>query len=76
MMRAIDVLDPETGEPDHDLRDSMVMSAFYKGLLLLGCGENAIRFCPPLCVSSMQIETALNILEEVVAESGATKVAV
>ena len=35
-------------------------------LNLLGCGETAIRFCPPLCISPEQIETALRILDEVV----------
>ncbi len=71
LMRAIDVLDPETGDPDHDLRDEIVQAAFHKGLLLLGCGETAIRFCPPLCITAGQIDTALGILDGVLAEAAA-----
>ena len=41
---------------------------FRQGLLLLGCGESAIRFCPPLCVTAEQVETALRILGGVLAE--------
>jgi 4-aminobutyrate aminotransferase len=59
--RARNVLDPE-------LRDEVVQSAFHKGLLLLGCGEAALRFCPPLCISAEQVDTALHILGEVLAE--------
>ena len=35
------------------------------GLLLLGCGESAVRFCPPLCITAAQVETALRILDGV-----------
>lgn len=65
LMRAIDVLNPNTHVPDHDLRDKVVGMAFERGLLLLGCGEFAIRFCPPLCISTDQVETALQILDQV-----------
>ena len=51
-----------------------MQSAFQHGLLLLGCGESAIRFCPPLCISSEQVDTALSILGKVLAEMrGAVK---
>jgi len=51
------------------LRDQLIQSAFHHGLLLLGCGESALRFCPPLCVTSGQIDSALGILSSVLAES-------
>jgi 4-aminobutyrate aminotransferase len=51
-MRAIDVVDAETGGPSPELRETLIQAAFEHGLLLLGCGENAIRFCPPLCVTA------------------------
>ena len=53
------------------LRDEIVQSAFHKGLLLLGCGESAVRFCPPLCVTGEQVERALEILGGVLAEQNA-----
>ena len=62
LMVAIDLLDA-AGKPDGKLRDKIVDAAFYKGLLLLGCGKAAIRFCPPLVIDSDQIQIALDILE-------------
>jgi 4-aminobutyrate aminotransferase len=49
------------------LRDDLVQTAFRHGLLLLGCGESAIRFCPPLCVTAEQVDTALKVLGGVLA---------
>lgn len=60
---------------DPELRDAVVQSAFRRGLLLLGCGESAIRFCPPLCVTAEQVEVALRILGTVLAERKPEKVA-
>lgn len=51
-------------EPAVAARDEIVQRAFTKGLLLLGCGKNTIRFCPPLVVSRKQCETAVRIFEE------------
>jgi 4-aminobutyrate aminotransferase len=50
------------------LREALVQAAFHRGLLLLGCGESAIRFCPPLCITAEQIDRALDILSTVLAE--------
>ncbi|MEZ6111434.1 MAG: acetyl ornithine aminotransferase family protein [Pirellulaceae bacterium] len=44
---------------------SIVQAAFRRGLLLLTCGENTLRFCPPLVVSRDQVDMGINILEEV-----------
>src|SRR5262249_24115377 len=52
-------------------RDQVVQAAFRRGLLLLGCGESAVRFCPPLCISAAQVETAVHLLEGVLAERAA-----
>jgi 4-aminobutyrate aminotransferase len=68
LMVAVDVV--KEGEPGHldpDSRNAVVQEAFHKGLLLLGCGEAAIRFCPPLCVTETQVDTALAILGDVLA---------
>jgi len=50
--------------PTPAARDAVIQAAYHRGLLLLGCGERAIRFCPPLCISSEQIEVGLTIFEE------------
>ncbi|MBD1937426.1 acetyl ornithine aminotransferase family protein [Microcoleus sp. FACHB-68] len=69
LMVAIDLLDSD-GHLNSELRDQIVDRAFYKGLLLLGCGKSAIRFCPPLVIESDQVETALQILTELFEELG------
>ena len=66
LMTAADLIDPaDRGAPAPALRERVIQTAFRRGLLLLGCGESAIRFCPPLCVTAAQVETALSILDEV-----------
>jgi 4-aminobutyrate aminotransferase len=62
--------------PDPATRDEIVQTAFRHGLLLLGCGESALRFCPPLCITAEQVETALQILAQVLANRQPEKMAV
>src|SRR2546421_853726 len=70
LMVAMDIVREGDGETlDHDLRDAIIQTAFHRGLLLLGCGEAAIRFCPPLCITAEQIDTALHILDGVLSSS-------
>jgi 4-aminobutyrate aminotransferase len=49
-------------------RNALIQKAFRKGLLLLGCGENTIRFCPALTVSTEEIEVCLTIFGECLKE--------
>jgi 4-aminobutyrate aminotransferase len=70
LMLAMDVLDPardpEAGPRlDPAGRDRLVQRAFERGLLLLGCGAAALRFCPPLCVNAAEVDRALAVLREV-----------
>jgi len=60
--------DPQTREPAKKLRDELVQRCFHKGLLLLGCGESSIRFCPPLVVTQQQVDTAVGIFSNVLDE--------
>jgi len=53
--------------PAHDLRDQIVDEAFHQGLLLLGAGAGAIRFCPPLVLTAALADEALTILEGIMA---------
>jgi len=63
LLVAIDAVDGE--KPDAERRDALIDAAFQRGLLLLGCGQTGIRFCPALCVTAPQVDTALDILGEV-----------
>lgn len=67
LMVAVDVLDND-GNFAPQRRDRIIQQAFLHGLLLLGCGKAAIRFCPPLVIDSDQIQIALDILSEVLTE--------
>ena len=62
------VKDRETKEPATAWRPRIIRKAFEKGLLILGCGENSIRFCPALTVSAKEIDLGLTIFEEAVRE--------
>ena len=67
LMTAVDVVNPPDKSFAPALRERVIQTCFQRGLLLLGCGDSAIRFCPPLCVTAEQVETALRILGEVLA---------
>ncbi|MBC8393532.1 MAG: acetyl ornithine aminotransferase family protein [Deltaproteobacteria bacterium] len=70
LMVAVELVeDRETRAPARSLRDKIIQKAFQKGLLLLGCGENSIRFSPALTVSSAQIDVCLTIFDEAVREA-------
>ncbi|MBT8356206.1 MAG: acetyl ornithine aminotransferase family protein [Deltaproteobacteria bacterium] len=62
------VKDRETKERAATWRNQVVLKAFEKGLLLLGCGENTIRFSPALTVSQEEIDVCLSIFKEVILE--------
>jgi 4-aminobutyrate aminotransferase len=48
--------------------EQLVQACFRKGLLLLRCGESAVRLCPPLVITREHAQTALAIIDEVLTE--------
>jgi 4-aminobutyrate aminotransferase len=69
LMVAVELVkDRETKEPATKWRSRIIKKSFEKGLLLLGCGENSIRFSPSLSVTSEEVDTCLSIFEESVKE--------
>ena len=52
----------ETRKPASAARERIIEESFRQGLLLLGCGEAGIRFCPPLVVTKKEVDIALDIL--------------
>jgi 4-aminobutyrate aminotransferase len=58
------VTDKKAKTPGGAERDRIVELAFERGLLLLGCGPNTIRICPPLIVTKEQADIAMDIIEE------------
>ncbi|MFZ5570139.1 MAG: acetyl ornithine aminotransferase family protein [Thermodesulfobacteriota bacterium] len=63
------VADRETKKPAGDQRGRIIRGAFEKGLLLLGCGINSLRFCPALSVSSPEIDACLSIFHDVIRQT-------
>ncbi|MBF0501613.1 MAG: acetyl ornithine aminotransferase family protein [Candidatus Riflebacteria bacterium] len=65
------VTDKRTLKPDPKLRDDVVAETYKHGLILLGCGYNTLRFCPPLLVTREQcdyvVETLGTCLEKLTA---------
>src|SRR5262249_41982820 len=77
LMAAMEIVredDPQVLDPE--ARDDIVQTAFRHGLLLLGCGESAVRFCPPLCIDAEPGEPTLQILGRVLTTRKTRKVAV
>jgi 4-aminobutyrate aminotransferase len=64
LMLAVDVVDAQ-GEFEPIRRNAIIQAAFQRGLLLLGCGKSAIRFCPALCVTDREVDAALEILDAI-----------
>jgi 4-aminobutyrate aminotransferase len=48
-----------------EYRDMIVEEAAKKGLLLIGCGKDSIRFLPPLNVNMHEVDVCIEILEEI-----------
>ena len=57
------VKDQATKERAPDLRNQLSHLAFERGLLILGCGPNSIRLCPPLVITQDQADFAIDTLE-------------
>jgi 4-aminobutyrate aminotransferase len=53
---------------DHDTMAAVEQGAFRRGLLVLGCGDDVIRMCPPLVFRRDQADLALQIFEDAIAD--------
>ncbi|GAB4438861.1 MAG: acetyl ornithine aminotransferase family protein [Chloroflexi bacterium OHK40] len=59
LMIGVELIDPSSGAPDHDLAEAVMAECFRKGLLVLTCGASTIRFCPPLTLTAEQADEAV-----------------
>jgi 4-aminobutyrate aminotransferase len=53
---------------DPALAEAVQWACFQRGLLVLECGKQTVRLCPPLIASASDIETGVRIFGEAVAE--------
>ncbi|CAN5777296.1 acetyl ornithine aminotransferase family protein [soil metagenome] len=61
--------DKESKKPAPELRDRIEMACFNKGLVILGCGTSTIRWSPPLILTKENVDVALEIFDQAIAES-------
>ena len=61
------VKDRATREPASELVHDLVQRAFRRGLLLLGAGKSALRLAPPLVIDAYDVDTALGMIDELLA---------
>jgi 4-aminobutyrate aminotransferase len=61
------VTDKKTLKPDVELRDRVEMACYQRGLIILGCGANSIRWSPALVLTKENVDVALQIFDEAIA---------
>ena len=55
------VTDKQSLSPAVELRDKIEYACYERGLIILGCGNNTIRWSPPLILSKENVDVALQI---------------
>ncbi|MFC7441324.1 aspartate aminotransferase family protein [Laceyella putida] len=70
LMIGIEIIDPRTGEPSHDLLMRLLNKCLEKGVLFYLCGNRGevIRMIPPLTINREQIDEGVHVLEEALLE--------
>ncbi|MEF2977300.1 4-aminobutyrate--2-oxoglutarate transaminase [Subtercola sp. YIM 133946] len=70
-MIAIELVHPETREPDAALTSRVAAAAHAEGVIVLTCGTfgNVIRFLPPLTISDELLHDGIAVLRKVLAHS-------
>ena len=53
--------------PAPELRDAIEMACYNRGLIILGCGPNSIRWSPPLILAKEHVDVALEIFDDAIA---------
>jgi 4-aminobutyrate aminotransferase len=64
MVGAEIVSDPLSRNKAPAKRDAIVAACYRRGLIILGCGENTLRFAPPLVINQEEIAEGLDVFEQ------------
>ncbi len=62
------VLDKTGKTPAKKLCDALITRAYHNGLILLSCGQSTVRFMPPLMIDETDVDEAIALLEQSLAE--------
>lgn len=68
MLGAEIIKDAATKEKAPELRNAIVTACYTRGLIIIGCGENTIRFAPPLVIAQDEMAEALAVFEDALTE--------
>ena len=68
LMLGAEIVGPQ-GEKNAAGRNAIVAACYRRGMIILGCGENTIRFCPPLVITEAEVTEGLAVFEQALAES-------
>jgi 4-aminobutyrate aminotransferase/(S)-3-amino-2-methylpropionate transaminase len=70
-MIAIELVDPQTSQPDAALTSRVAAAAHDQGVILLTCGTygNVIRFLPPLTISDDLLRDGISVVRDALAAS-------
>ena len=63
------VTDKKSLKAAPELRDKIEYACYERGLIILGCGWNTIRWSPPLILTKENVDVALQIFDEAIAAS-------
>jgi 4-aminobutyrate aminotransferase len=63
------VTDKKSLKAAPELRDKIEYACYERGLIILGCGTNTIRWSPPLILTKENVDVALQIFEEAIVAS-------
>jgi 4-aminobutyrate aminotransferase len=63
------VKDKLSKEEDPDLRNRVEVACYERGLIVLGCGPNSIRWSPPLILAEENVDVALEIFDDAISAS-------
>jgi 4-aminobutyrate aminotransferase len=67
MMIGVEFVEAADGRtPAPELRDRVETECFNRGLIILGCGANSIRFSPPLILTRDNADVAIEIFDEAI----------
>ena len=72
LVGGLQIVEPSTREPSHDLAFDIIERCFHKGLLLfapVGAWGQTVKLAPPLCITKEALEEGLEVLAECVDEA-------
>ena len=72
LVGGLQVVEPDTKEPNHDIAFDIIKRAFHKGLLMfapVGAWGQTVKLAPPLCITQEALEEGLEVLAGCVDET-------